>query len=254
MSLKSRIELYTWFTKWRWPVLYSPLFALHAGTTGLSIHDRVKYLYKNLWTKDGVEIKLAYLKPRSRHDDETYHNCSSINLYDEDIVYILRSGGIIGLSFDQRILGFADENVLPGVTCSAWCGIYQPDGSRFLLGRSLRIFPFGPMIPMYGLPKILKTLILLFILICTAVFWSITSFIYYGWQVTTRISMLKSSKTNFIGTDFDGLINAIDCCKGNAPTFYSLKKICLRACWTCLNLRAGYRTQWCKRFAWWYLL
>ena len=37
-------------------------------------------------------------------------------MYNEDIEAILLSGGLIGLSFDQRILGFADENVLRDVT------------------------------------------------------------------------------------------------------------------------------------------
>ena len=39
---------------------------------------------------------------------DTYFNPWSINLYDEDIREIMKSGGLIGLSLDQRILGWGN--------------------------------------------------------------------------------------------------------------------------------------------------
>ena len=116
MSLFSRWQLYKIL---RDPVdenkYIVPIICTHAGLTGQSMNDNVKYLLR-VPNDVGLVYEVIYLKPKSPYIDEVYFNCSSINLYDEDIETILLSGGLIGLSFDQRILGFADENVLRNVT------------------------------------------------------------------------------------------------------------------------------------------
>ena len=213
MSLKSRIELYTWFNENGDENFIQPIICTHAGTTGLAISDRVKYLYKKPVNKGSV-YELAYLKPRSRHDEETYHNCSSINLYDEDIAYILRSGGIIGLSFDQRILGFADENVLPNVTVPHDVEYISQLEAGFFLGPDpdgLAVWPddtnvwaaedFENLDPSLYVDMHRRFLI--------------NNIIHILWVASNHpdIDIKKAAKQICIGTDFDGLINAVDCCK-----------------------------------------
>lgn len=43
-------------------------------------------------------------------DDSGLFNCWNINLCDEDIEIIVKTGGLFGLSFDQRILGITDKD------------------------------------------------------------------------------------------------------------------------------------------------
>ncbi len=213
MSLKARIELYTWFNEGGDENFLQPIICTHAGTTGLSIHERVKYLLKKPVDKGSV-YEVAYLKPRSKHDEETYHNCSSINLYDEDIVYILRSGGIIGLSFDQRILGFADENVLADVVDlhdveyisrmeADFFLTTNPDGLNVWQGSDgiWAAEDFGNLDPSLYIDMHRRFLI--------------NNIIHILWVGANHpdIGAAKAAKQICIGTDFDGLINAIDCCK-----------------------------------------
>ncbi len=214
MSLKARWELYTWFkdpadeTKF-----IQPIICTHAGTTGLSIKDRVKYLL-NQPVDRGLVYELAYLKPKSRHDAETYHNCSSINLYDEDIENILLSGGIIGLSFDQRILGFADESVLPNVTVPHDVEYVSHMEAEFFLGPDPTALPawtddndvwtsedFENLDPSLYIEMHRRFLV--------------NNIIHILWVANKhpQIGLQKAITQICIGTDFDGLINAIDCCK-----------------------------------------
>lgn len=91
-----------------------PLVCTHAGFTGLSYNDIPDYVEY----KDGKKKGYSYLlwgKPKlyGNKTAMTAFNPSSINLYDEDIIAILRSGGMIGLSLDKRILGFSEANNRP---------------------------------------------------------------------------------------------------------------------------------------------
>lgn len=213
MSLKARIELYTWFNENGDENFIQPIICTHAGTTGLPMIDRVKYLYKKPEDKGSV-YELAFLKPKSRHDEETYHNCSSINLYDEDIAYILRSGGIIGLSFDQRILGFADENVLPAVTVPHDVEYISHMEAGFFLGPDPDLLPVWPDDTNVWAaedfedldPSLYADMHRRFL---------INNIIHILWVASNHpdIDIKKAAKQICIGTDFDGLINAIDCCK-----------------------------------------
>ena len=54
-----------------------------------------------------IEVQLA--KPQSdnnTHFNTVGYNATSINLYDEDVEQIYKSGGILGISLDARILGY----------------------------------------------------------------------------------------------------------------------------------------------------
>lgn len=120
MSFKARKDLYQFRSEQN---IHSPLVCTHAGLTGIPFQGfgrsyqnliisakKVKTVYEedsNLVETEHVEVQLA--KPQS--DDNTHfntigYNATSINLYDEDVEQIFRTGGILGISLDARILGF----------------------------------------------------------------------------------------------------------------------------------------------------
>ena len=93
-------------------VVNQPLVCTHAGFAGISYNDIPDYLvYKNITPTYGF---IAWGKPTIYGLDDdcmTAFNPSSINLYDDDIIAILESGGMIGLNLDKRILGYSDAAV-----------------------------------------------------------------------------------------------------------------------------------------------
>jgi microsomal dipeptidase-like Zn-dependent dipeptidase len=215
MSLKARWELYTWFADENDNTKYiQPIICTHAGTTGISIRDRANF-FLNKPKDRGLVYEVAHLKPKSKHANDCYHNCSSINLYDEDLEFIFLSGGIVGLSFDQRILGFADENVLVDVTV--------PHDIEYISHMEANFF-FGPIAPSI-LPvleddsKVWEDTV--FAELDPSLYenthrrFLINNIVHMLWVANKhpKIDIQKAIKQICIGTDFDGLINAIDCCK-----------------------------------------
>ena len=109
MSLFARKQLY----KYRMDEDFLPLVCTHAGLTGISREVRRKYVTDETNLQGGF-LKIAHLKPFGYLNGTAFNTCS-INLYDEDVIEIIDSGGIIGLSMDQRILGVSsDEMLTPG--------------------------------------------------------------------------------------------------------------------------------------------
>ncbi len=209
-SLKSRRQLYE-MMKDADGNYTQPIVCTHAGLTGLSIRDRVKYLCERP-SNLGQVYQVMYYKPRSPLLRDTYFNCSSINLYDEDIEEVLLSGGLIGLSFDQRIIGFANENVLRDATFPHEAEFISNKEAAFFLG------PFPEALPVYKgddiwLAEDFENLdpsldeILHFTFFCNQALHILSVAKQIGIAVT------KAAKQICLGTDFDGLINAIDNCK-----------------------------------------
>lgn len=214
MSLIARLDLYSWFQDDNDTTKYiQPLICTHAGTTGISIKDRAKFLLHPPASK-GTVYEVSYLKPRSRHFEDTYHNCSSINLYDEDIENIFLSGGIIGLSFDQRILGFADESVLPETNEPHDVEYISQLEAVSFLGpdpANLLVWPdddgvwaaedFAELSPA-DFPIAHRRFL-------------VNNIIHLLWVAGKPggVGFQQAAKQICLGTDFDGLINAIDCCK-----------------------------------------
>ncbi|ELR69043.1 hypothetical protein C900_05528 [Fulvivirga imtechensis AK7] len=89
----------------------APIMATHMGVAGVSYKNKPIRKIKEKPAKNCVEV-FYYRNPGSV---DTYFNPWSINLYDEDIREIVKSGGLIGLSLDQRILGVG--NVSSEVFC-----------------------------------------------------------------------------------------------------------------------------------------
>lgn len=211
MSLRSRWQLYQMLKDGETDTHTQPIVCTHAGVTGLSVNERVKYLFQRPIDR-GVVYEVSYLKPRSKLLQDTYFNCSSINLYDEDIEAILLSGGMIGLSFDQRIIGFANENLLRNATIPHEVEFISTHEATFFLG------PFPLTLPVYNKGDV----------------WSsedfqnldpslneILHFKFFFNQVfhilnvakTKGIPVTQAARQICLGSDFDGLINAIDNCK-----------------------------------------
>lgn len=104
MSVKARHEFYSG-RKQRGYTL--PLICTHAGVAGISRGRAGYYVYEKPKKKPGAIRQVAYMKPLGIVH-RTSFNISSINLYDEDIIEIIASGGLIGISLDRRIVGFTE--------------------------------------------------------------------------------------------------------------------------------------------------
>jgi microsomal dipeptidase-like Zn-dependent dipeptidase len=94
--------------------ILQPLICTHAGFTGLSYKDIPDYLTTQ--KVSGKDYRyLLWGKPRiyGMLDFMTAFNPSSINLYDEDILAVIQSGGMIGISLDKRILGYSEADSRP---------------------------------------------------------------------------------------------------------------------------------------------
>jgi microsomal dipeptidase-like Zn-dependent dipeptidase len=214
MSLWSRWQLYSMHRDPNNPNKYiAPILCTHAGLTGQSISDRVKYLFrKPLDVGDVYEV--VYLKPKSPYIKDTYFNCSSINLYNEDVEAILLSEGLIGLSFDQRILGFPDENVLRDVNTPNDVEYISEQEANFFFGPNPSKLPvwkndskvwtaeefsnyepsLNPVLhPLFFINQVIHILTVA--------------------KNNPNIGVQKACKQICIGTDYDGLINSIDNCK-----------------------------------------
>ncbi|MBI5372598.1 MAG: membrane dipeptidase [Sphingobacteriales bacterium] len=83
-----------------------PLVCTHAGLTGIKKENRGKYFIET--HHEGEFLSVRHYKPAG-YLLGTSFNPSSINLYDEDVFEVVASGGLIGLSLDQRILGVPEE-------------------------------------------------------------------------------------------------------------------------------------------------
>ena len=214
MSLYARLSLYTRFKVADViPKFIQPIICTHAGTTGLPMIDRVKYIEK-LPVNKGSVYEVVYLKPKSRFYDDVYHNCSSINLYDEDIENILLSEGMIGLSFDQRILGFADDSGLTSLLVPHDVEYISHLEAGFFFGptpQNLNVWPDDTNVwsaeNLADLERAAYSGVHRRFLI--------NNIMHILWVASQHsfIGIDKAAKQICIGTDFDGLINAIDCCK-----------------------------------------
>ena len=106
MSWVARRDLYEFRKQKGWEGI--PLIASHIGVTGFAVNDRFNYVKKIRGLKLGKDIvKVRYTEVPGLIAGTNF-NPNSINFYDDDIVEILKSKGLMGISFDNRILGAAD--------------------------------------------------------------------------------------------------------------------------------------------------
>ncbi len=200
MSLECRKAYYAYRRQW-FPNV--PVVASHAGCTGISydkINDYILEINSPHLNKKTCNL-VSYQKPDG-HLPGTGFNPWSINLYDEDIVEILTSGGLIGLSLDQRILGtgkvarekMSHDETFKGITPLQPVLGADPDEEPSIRDAELHLRQF-----------------------CNNLFHII--------NVGRRIQGFGDDawKHVVIGSDFDGLIDAVDFC----PTaeHYSLIRV-----------------------------
>lgn len=101
MSLKSRQQFYAHYKKQKSPK--PPIICTHAGFTGMRVGELRNSILEKPWKQDGYyDVKYACYK---KYGNAGFNPCT-INLFDEDIREVLNTNGMIGLSLDQRILGF----------------------------------------------------------------------------------------------------------------------------------------------------
>ncbi|SDE85024.1 hypothetical protein SAMN05421636_10841 [Pricia antarctica] len=124
MSLKSRLDFY----KYRKDKGYEniPIIASHVGVTGYSINDwkdnldNVKCVNH---VDQGIKTVKMYTTPKvagywgSDVKTQFTFNPNTLNLMDEDIIAVVNSKGIIGVSLDVRILGY-ESRAMPQIDTS----------------------------------------------------------------------------------------------------------------------------------------
>lgn len=225
LSLSGRIALYAernlnGFTQ--------PIICTHAGVTGCSWDNRFKFLRSTprmmmaqnrnqqvikVWQLEHLKLK-GHVKPPNSSNPMSAFNVSSINLYDQDILMILMSGGLIGISLDQRIVGYPADSIGNGADIF-------PSEIEYISEADAKFF-FGPgdpsRIPVFNgdVDDVLtgaeaedhNTL---------------THDSHARYWLNQVVHVLRIAKQNnmlalavkqiCIGSDFDGLINAIDCCE-----------------------------------------
>lgn len=89
-----------------------PLVCTHSGFTGIPFNDWASYISLKKPAASGLYLELA----KTIHSEWSpvqpgapTFNSSSINLFNEEIVWIVKHGGVIGISMDRRILGYVDK-------------------------------------------------------------------------------------------------------------------------------------------------
>lgn len=89
-----------------------PLVCTHAGFTGTSFNDWPGYIQIKKQVSGAIYVEhtkpFDRKKTLSRPGFPTF-NASTINLFDEEIAWIVKNGGVIGISLDRRILGYVDR-------------------------------------------------------------------------------------------------------------------------------------------------
>lgn len=145
LGLKSRLDLYKFREEEN---IKSPLVASHVGVTGYTVNEWKSSLKEDkckIYEFEGVrsvEIQTNRKdcgKWGSVLNNDFSFNPWSINLMDDDIIKVLESNGLIGVSLDVRILGF-----------QAKVGLNSHDTSEYLSTQDFK-FHF-PTIRLKNLP------------------------------------------------------------------------------------------------------
>jgi microsomal dipeptidase-like Zn-dependent dipeptidase len=108
MSYAARQSFYH---KWATMPNKRPVICSHTGIAGISADLYRFYVMDLKWISE-KSVYVALAKPLAFGGWVSF-NPVSINLYDEDIEFIINSGGLIGLSFDMRIIGVSKVPSVP---------------------------------------------------------------------------------------------------------------------------------------------
>lgn len=186
-----------------------PLVCTHAGLTGISSEERVKYIFDKGELPGGF-MKVMHYKPKGYLGGTSFNACS-INLYDEDIRDIILSGGLIGLSFDQRILGLPDSFMIHDNYIDELFDmeVVSPHEREFFLDADVGKISQGKHL---GFEDILLEDKQDYIRYHARHF---INTIFHFFVVAARFHINPALVANSIciGSDFDGLINPVDGCR-----------------------------------------
>ncbi|MBS1732080.1 MAG: membrane dipeptidase [Bacteroidetes bacterium] len=220
MSLGARKQLYNLRQTVGFNGINQPIVCTHAGFTGISWNEIPQYILNYKWSRgadhvllqQGKAIKYGgkYLLPA--------FNTSSINLYDEDILAILRSGGMIGLSLDKRILGYQafDEKSEYHYPAEPEY-ISLAEEKHFLFGGTVgEAFNDGRCMNWQQVEEAGETALESYHLryFMAHILHVITVARNGGYDESAALKQLC------IGSDFDGLINPVDCCETIDEIYY----------------------------------
>lgn len=207
MSLKSRLMLYDFRRENGWSDI--PLIASHAGVTGCSYQRMPEKSVKAHPEKKFV--KVVYDKPEG-HLPDTLFNPTSINLYDEDIEAVLLSGGLIGVSFDERILG-AGVKLLIGQKAvqKEFVSIHE---SELFCGE--KVFAYGEEESMEEEERSRSIIRLNTHQLQELHLRHLVNNIFHIVKVGEGLKGVDPWEHICIGSDFDGLINPIKACASSS--------------------------------------
>jgi microsomal dipeptidase-like Zn-dependent dipeptidase len=118
MSLKARQDFYEYRKELvenrKSKEVLPPIIASHVGVTGYSVSEWIDAL--NNAEKGKANVPVVKVKTEAREAGQwgkiprSFHfNPWTINLMDDDIIEIAKSGGLIGVSLDARLLGFVSR-------------------------------------------------------------------------------------------------------------------------------------------------
>lgn len=199
MSLKARLSYYKMLESDKYKNI--PIIISHAGITGVSKDEMPVYEYK---TEDDC-VEVLYNEPAGLMGSK--FNPSSINLYDEEIKIIIDSGGIIGINLDERILGTKHQK--PKQTAEYFSREEFEDYKQRIdenLGKYKKLQDKTDeevrvlLKPHNDLKHICNNILHI-----------------------VKIKGAEAWKHICIGSDFDGMINAVECCK-NSGKFKKLHR------------------------------
>ncbi|MEQ1676773.1 MAG: hypothetical protein ABL876_08735 [Chitinophagaceae bacterium] len=110
MSYKSRFDLMNDVDGGKFQNI-QPVLCTHTGFTGISFSEWPGYinLKKPMPGTSHLYLEIAKTKQVRNNPPQKgapAFNMSTINLFDEEIAWIVSTGGVIGLSLDRRILGY----------------------------------------------------------------------------------------------------------------------------------------------------
>jgi microsomal dipeptidase-like Zn-dependent dipeptidase len=112
MSYKSRLDLRNEIDAGNYNNV-QPLVCTHAGFTGIPFSKYTDYIHVK--KKFGAQHFYLELAKTMQVGNMPFRpgapgfNMTTINLFDEEIVWMVKNKGVIGLCFDRRILGFVDK-------------------------------------------------------------------------------------------------------------------------------------------------
>lgn len=111
MSYKSRLDLRNEIDAGSYNNV-QPVSCTHAGFTGIPFADWTGYITRKRQESDVFYLEIAktmQIKNSPQRPGAAGFNMTTMNLFNEEIEWIVRNGGMIGLSMDRRIIGYVDK-------------------------------------------------------------------------------------------------------------------------------------------------